>query len=267
MQAVESNVFLGAGFWGRRSPWARGRRSARRCRFPMHASRPRQGQLRIAVHDELNRQIKAGVRALRGPRAGEAARALARRCGCWRRTIRRRGSMRVSRRPFRRHSNVRAGTPCCSTTGARCSTPRHASSAAEKLPREPFNLAARARALEAMQQRGASPALLDAAGALERLAPQLDRSSIALARGASVRVPGPDGTVVFPRVRGPGLVSVESDRLRRVPGRVLGPEGLESIWRAADEVTMKTENDGRAQSDWHPRPSSRSSSGWDGTTR
>ena len=180
MQAVESMVprrrFLGSAV-----TLGAGAAIGTTVSFPDARVAAAAGAAQSAVHDELNRQIKAGVRALRGPRAGEAARALA--------------------------STVRVLAAHCQETGIDASRQRalqkalqregrdavlqHDGSAmfdaearqfgAEKLPREPFNLAARTRALEAMQQRGASAALLDAAGALERLAPQLDRSSFALA--------------------------------------------------------------------------------------
>ena len=134
-----------------------------------------------AVHDELNRQIAAGVRALRGPRAGEAARTLAS-------TVR---VLAAHNRESGIDASLQRSLQKALQRDGREAVLQHDGSAmfdaearrfgVEHIPREPSNRAARERALEAMQQRGPGAALLDAAVALERLAPQLDRQSIALA--------------------------------------------------------------------------------------
>lgn len=132
------------------------------------------------VSDELNRQIKAGVRALRGPRAGEAARALAS-------TVRvlaahnQESGIDASLQRSLQKALQRDGREAVLQHDASAMFDAEARQFGVELPREPPNRATRERALEAMQQRGPSAALLDAAVALERLAPQLDRQSIALA--------------------------------------------------------------------------------------
>jgi hypothetical protein len=135
------------------------------------------------VHDELIRQLKEGVRGLQGARPGEAARSVA-------------ATLRVLAAHYRA-----TGVDEQFKTGLRKKIAREGRDAALRwemdpamfaaearnfgvtVPREPFNLAERERALEATLARGATPALLAAAADLERRAPQLDRmGSIPVAR-------------------------------------------------------------------------------------
>ena len=137
------------------------------------------------VHDELIRQLKEAVRGLQGARPGEAARSLAgtlrllaahyRATGvdeqfktALRKAIARDGRDAVLRR------EMDAATFAAEARNFGVTVP---------VPRDPFNLAERERALEEMLARGATPALLSAAADLERMAHQLDRmGSIPVAR-------------------------------------------------------------------------------------
>ena len=140
------------------------------------------------VHDELIRQLKEGVHGLQGARPGEAARSVA-------------ATLRVLTAHYRA-----IGADEQFKTGLRTAIAREgrdavlrwemdaATLAAEArnfgvtvpVPREPFNLAERERALEAMLAGGATSALLSAATHLERVAPQLDRmGSLPVARRQS----------------------------------------------------------------------------------
>ena len=130
------------------------------------------------VHAELVRQLKDGVRALRGPRPGEAARRLAATArvlaahqeGADAELQRR---LQAAIRRDGREALLRA-------------EPNPAMLAAEARefgfervpPAEPFNLAARERALDALLKQGASPALRSAADALDRLARSLERGAV-----------------------------------------------------------------------------------------
>ena len=140
------------------------------------------------VHEELIRQLKDGVRGLQGARPGEAARSVA-------------ATLRVLTAHYRA-----IGADEQFKTGLRTAIAREgrdavlrwemdaATLAAEArnfgvtvpVPREPFNLAERERALEAMLAGGATSALLSAAAHIERMAPQLDRmGSLPVARRQS----------------------------------------------------------------------------------
>lgn len=136
---------------------------------------------RDVVHDELARQLRAGVRALRGPRPGEAARALASTARVLAehyqaigldRDIRKKAAAAV-RREGREAVLRRDSDPAMLRAEAR------ALGIDIVLPREPFDRQARERALSAMLSGGVSPAMREAAEALERIAPHLDRSGIA----------------------------------------------------------------------------------------
>jgi hypothetical protein len=130
------------------------------------------------VHDELIRQLKDGVRGLRGARPGEAARNVA-------------GTLRVLAAHYQANGvdtqlKTQLGTAIArdgrdavlrweANPAMRAAEARDFGVADVPLPREPFNLAERERALQAMLAHGATPALLAAAAELTRLAPQLDR--------------------------------------------------------------------------------------------
>jgi hypothetical protein len=129
------------------------------------------------VHDELVRQLKQGVEGLRGARPGEAARSVA-------------GTLRVLAAHYKAtgvDDQFKTGLRKAIARDGREAVLRWESEAsmfaAESrrfgvtvpLPREPFNLAERERALDAVLKQGATPALLVAAAELTRLAPQLDR--------------------------------------------------------------------------------------------
>ena len=140
------------------------------------------------VHDELIRQLKEGVRGLQGARPGEAARSVA-------------ATLRLLAAHYRAtgvDAQVKTALRKAIARDGRDAVVRRdmdaAMFAAEArnfgvtvpVPREPFNLAERERALEAVLARGATPALLSAAADLERMAPQLDRmGSIPVARRQS----------------------------------------------------------------------------------
>jgi hypothetical protein len=130
------------------------------------------------VHDELIKQLKDGVRGLRGARPGEAARNVA-------------GTLRVLAAHYQANGvdtqlKTQLGTAIArdgrdavlrweANPAMRAAEARDFGVADVPLPREPFNLAERERALQAMLAHGATPALLAAAAELTRLAPQLDR--------------------------------------------------------------------------------------------
>jgi hypothetical protein len=130
------------------------------------------------VHDELIRQLKDGVRALRGARPGEAARSVA-------------ATLRLLAAHYQANgvdTQIKTQLGTAITRDGRDAVLRWEANAAMRaaearefgvadlpLPREPFNLAERERALQAMLAHGATPALLAAAAELTRLAPQLDR--------------------------------------------------------------------------------------------
>ena len=130
------------------------------------------------VHEELIRQMKDGVRALRGAKPGEAARGVA-------------ATLRVLAAHYQsadvdaqvkarlRTAIAREGRDAVlrweADAAMRAAEAREFGVADLALPREPFNLAERERALEGLLAHGATPALLAAAAELTRLAPQLDR--------------------------------------------------------------------------------------------
>ena len=130
------------------------------------------------VHDELIRQMRDGVRALRGARPGEAARRVAA-------TLRvlaahyQAGGVDAQLKARLRTAIAREGRDAVLRWEAdarmREAEARELGLADVPLAREPFNLPERERALEAMLARGATPALLAAAAELTRLAPELDR--------------------------------------------------------------------------------------------
>jgi len=133
------------------------------------------------VHDELIRQLKVGVHALRRERPGEAARSVA-------------ATLRLLAAHYQANgvdAAVKTRLRAAMTRDGRDAVLRWEADAAMRgaeareygvadlaLPREPFNLPERERALEAMLARGVTPALLAAAAELTRLAPQLDRASV-----------------------------------------------------------------------------------------
>jgi hypothetical protein len=133
---------------------------------------------RDLVHDELIRQLKDGVRALRGARPGEAARSVA-------------ATLRLLAAHYQASgvdTQIKTQLGTAIARDGRDAVLRWEADAAMRaaearefgvndvpLPREPFNLAERERALQAMLEHGATPALLAAAAELTRLAPQIDR--------------------------------------------------------------------------------------------
>jgi hypothetical protein len=133
------------------------------------------------VHEELLRQMRDGVRALRGSRPGEAARSVA-------------ATLRVLAAHYQsadvdaqvkarlRTAIAREGRDAVlrweADAAMRAAEAREFGVADLALPREPFNLAERERALEVLLAHGATPALLAAAAELTRLAPQLDRMGV-----------------------------------------------------------------------------------------
>jgi hypothetical protein len=133
------------------------------------------------VHEELIRQMKDGVRALRGSKPGEAARSVA-------------ATLRVLAAHYQsadvdaqvkarlRTAIAREGRDAVlrweADAAMRAAEAREFGVADLALPREPFNLAERERALEVLLAHGATPALLAAAAELSRLAPQLDRMGV-----------------------------------------------------------------------------------------
>jgi hypothetical protein len=130
------------------------------------------------VHEELVRQLKEGVRALRGPRPGEAARRLAATARLLAAhqapgdaDLQRR--LQAAIRRDGREALLRAeADPAMLAAEAR-------EFGFERVPAaEPFDRVARERALDALLKHGASPALRSAAAALERLAPTLERGAV-----------------------------------------------------------------------------------------
>jgi hypothetical protein len=133
------------------------------------------------VHEELIRQLKAGVRALRGSRPGEAARTVA-------------ATLRLLAAHYQttgvdadvqkrlRAAIARDGRDALLRREAdpakRASDAREFGVADLALPREPFNLAERELAVQAMLASGVTPALLAAAAELTQRAPQLDRMGV-----------------------------------------------------------------------------------------
>ena len=163
----------GAGSWGRRSALGAGAAIGATLSFPRSASPLAAAGGQDLVHDELivrSRQACARCaahgRARRRARGRDAA-------GAGRALSGRRASTRVHGSDCARQLRATAATRCCSWEAEpRCSPPRHASSASTMpLPREPFNLAERERALDGdADSMGARPALLAAAAeALTRL--------------------------------------------------------------------------------------------------
>jgi hypothetical protein len=133
------------------------------------------------VHEELIRQLKDGVHALRGARPGEAARGLA-------------ATLRLLAAHYQANGvddDLKKRLRAAIARGGREAVLRWEADAAMRaaearefgvadipLPREPFNAAERERALDALLTHGATPALLAAASELARLAPQLDRMPV-----------------------------------------------------------------------------------------
>jgi hypothetical protein len=147
--------------------------------WPSGAITAAPGGGRDLVHAELARQMKETVRALRGPRAGEAARRLA-------------GTVRVlaahqqatGDAEFRRRLQAavrRDGREALLRAEA---DPAMLAAEAREFgfdappAAEPFDRRARERALDVMLKQGASPALVAAATALEQLAPVLERGGV-----------------------------------------------------------------------------------------
>ena len=135
---------------------------------------------RDLVHDELIRQLKEGVRSMRGERPGAAARTVA-------------GTLRVLAAHYQatgvddgmksglRQAIARDGRDAVlhwETDAAAFAAEARNFGVTVPVPREPFNLPERERALSAMLARGVTPALLDAAAELSRRAPQLDRMAL-----------------------------------------------------------------------------------------
>ena len=135
------------------------------------------------VHEELLRQLHEGVRALNGARPGEAARSVA-------------ATLRLLAAHYRVagvDDDVRKRLRAAVAREGRDGVLRWEADAAMRaaearnfgvtvpLPREPFNLVERERALDALLKTGCTPALLAAAAELTRLAPQLDRLPVSAA--------------------------------------------------------------------------------------
>lgn len=132
------------------------------------------------VHDELIRQLKEGVRALRGARPGEAARTAA-------------GTLRLLAAHYQAtgvDDQVKTRLRAAVAREGRDAVLRWEADAAMfaaearnfgvtvPLPRDAFNLAERERALDGMLKRGSTPALLAAAAELTRLVPELERGGV-----------------------------------------------------------------------------------------
>jgi hypothetical protein len=132
------------------------------------------------VHDELIRQLKEGVRAMRGSRPGEAARGVA-------------ATLRLLAAHYRGNgldeqfkSRLRAAIARDGRDAVLRWEMDPAMFAAEArdfgvtvpVPREPFALAQRERALDDMLKNGCTAALLAAAGEISRRASQLDRMGL-----------------------------------------------------------------------------------------
>src|ERR1051325_2478457 len=135
------------------------------------------------VHDELIRQLKNSVRALRGARPGEAARSAAA-------TLRllaahyQASGVDAEVRKRLRAAIVRDGRDAVVRSDAdpatRAAGAREFGAADLALPPEPFNLAERERALSVMLSKGVSSTARDAADALERIAPHHDRRGVSV---------------------------------------------------------------------------------------
>jgi len=133
------------------------------------------------VHEELIRQLKESVRALRGARPGEAARGVAATLRLLAAHYQTSGLDTTFRTRLRR-AIAQDGRDAVlrweADPAMRASAARDYGVADLALAQEPFNLTARERALDAMLARGATPALLAAAAELTRVAPDLDRVSL-----------------------------------------------------------------------------------------
>jgi len=150
--------------------------------FPTTTIMSAAGSGRDPVHDEVVRQMKAGVRALRGPRPGEGARVLSnavrvlavhyQTTGVDEDLKKRLGAAiaRDGRDALLRHD----------PDGAMLAAEAHDWGIDVPLPREPFDPAARERALREMLEVGATPTLLAVADQLAKLAPELDRQPASL---------------------------------------------------------------------------------------
>ena len=130
------------------------------------------------VHDELIRQLKEAVRAMRGDRPGEAARTVA-------------STLRMLAAHYKASGldeAFKSGLRAAIARDGRDAVLRWEANAemaaaearrfgvTEPPSRGPFNLVERERALEGMLENGCTIALLAAAAELARLAPQLDRT-------------------------------------------------------------------------------------------
>ena len=135
---------------------------------------------RDPVHDELIRQLKEGVGGLQGARPGEAARSVA-------------ATLRLLAAHYRA-----IGADEQFKTGLRKAIARDGRDAVLRwemdpamlvaearnfgvtvpVPREPFNLAERERALDGMLKNGGTPALLAVAAEISRRASHLDRAGV-----------------------------------------------------------------------------------------
>lgn len=132
------------------------------------------------VHDELTRQLKDDVRALRGTRPGEAARGVAatlRLLAAHYQTSGVDAQIKTRLRAAIARDGREAVLRWEADPRARASEARDYGVADLPLARAPFNLPERERALDAMLARGVTPALLGAAAELTRLAQDLDRVS------------------------------------------------------------------------------------------
>jgi hypothetical protein len=132
------------------------------------------------VHDELIRQLKTGVRGMRAERPAEAARSVA-------------ATLRILAAHYQATDQDAAFKTRLKQAVGRHGRdavlrwePDAAMLAAEArefgvtgaLPKEPFNLADRERALDALLKNGAAPVLLAAAAEISRRASQLDRMGV-----------------------------------------------------------------------------------------
>ena len=130
------------------------------------------------VHDELVRQLTNGVRALRGAAPGEAARSVAATLRLLAAHYQANGvdaEVRKSLRAAMARDGRDAVLRWEADAAMRAAEARRFGVADVPLPRDPFNLPDRERALEAMLARGVTPALLSAAADLDRLSRRLDR--------------------------------------------------------------------------------------------
>jgi len=133
------------------------------------------------VHEELIRQLKEGVRALRGARPGEAARTVA-------------ATLRVLAAHYQAtgvDQDFKSGLRAAIARDGRDAVLRWETDAAMfaaearnfgvavPVAPEPLNLAQRERVLDGMLENGCTLVLLAAAAELARRAPQLDRVAVA----------------------------------------------------------------------------------------